>query len=418
MSLILITKFYIFYKQILTFLFFMSKSISITAKSIIGSFFVLNLVLISGLNISSANIKVSAEAITDKDFNANYLLSDESFSTHKIFPNERSIQEYLDKVNSPLRNYSTEGAKASHWIYTAANGITSSAYNVKPNLNPGMLLAYLEKEQSLLSLSSYDTSVDNENRIKTAMGFGCPDDAKCSDKYKGFVNQLNYASYQLQYNYNVATKNLDNTYKVGATIKSLDDKKVYLSNAATSAAYRYTPHVFYSGFNLWKIMTDNNWGATGKGYQGDYSDYTSSNVKLNSSFAVNFDDDEVVVTSTNPVTAFTVPTKSNVIEIKSAPVQAPIVVNNQNNFVNNVVATPQYTSPNGHSFELTAPSPSAYTTDNCEQLKNETWVFGTISDDVEKLQRCMQKLGIFNWINGATGYFGDVTKKALAEWRK
>jgi hypothetical protein len=162
--------------------------------------YVISLALLASTFTSLVSTKAQSDTI-DKDFNPNYILSDESFSTTKIFPHERAIQEYLDQKNSPLRNYYVEGARASHWIYTAARGITSSAYNVKPNLNPGMLLAYLEKEQSLISTTNYDTAKDPEKRIKTAMGFGCPDNDNCDPKYQGFINQLNYAAYQLQYNF-------------------------------------------------------------------------------------------------------------------------------------------------------------------------------------------------------------------------
>jgi peptidoglycan hydrolase-like protein with peptidoglycan-binding domain len=429
-------------------------------KSIFGFLLILSLVIIGSLSKTTSQAQTNT-IFSEKDFNQNYLLSDESFVTKKIFPHERSIQEYLDQVNSPLRNYTTEGAKASHWIWTAATGQTSSNYNVKPNLNPGMLLAYLEKEQSLLSLSGYDTASDPEKRILTAMGFGCPDDGVCANKYKGFVNQMNYAAYQLQFNYNIAVKDKTEMYRVGNTVTTLDKKEVFLSNAATAAAYRYTPHVFYSAYNLWKIMSDKGWGATGQPYQGNAIDNTSVNVTLRPGFLVNFDDEVANVNAENsPV--ITIPqsnvttncdelikkdwkygiidvsverlqeclvsknvfdhavtgyfgqiTKAALDKVRSGntTTQNPIIIQNGN--------IPQY---NSNVIVITSdPKPIPQnnpTNDNCLELKVRDWKYGTTSDDVEKLQRCMQKLGIFNHVYGATGYFGDVTKKALAEWRK
>jgi hypothetical protein len=412
------------------------------------------------ISIIGIGITTKAQTVSpDPDFNQNYLLSDESFVTTKIFPHERSIQEYLDQKNSPLRNYYVEGARASHWIYTAARGITSSAYNVKPNLNPGMLLAYLEKEQSLISMTSYDANTDQERRIKTAMGYGCPDNIACNPKYEGFINQLNYAAYQLQYNFIIATKYPNETFRVGNTIKTSDDQDVTLTNAATAASYRYTPHVFYSGYNLWKIMTDSKWGEAGTAYSGNPVDNTSPNVSLDNKYKVNFEDTEIP----NP------PSKKNISIIITDPQsdlqkqnacdalyklkwifgtidpsverlqeclrnrnffdhtitgyfghitkaglekarastsssQVPVVVNNQNNFGSNVIV-------------ITSPTQTAPNQDNCNSLKNQTWVYGKTSDEVEKLQRCMQKIGVFNHIHGATGYFGPVTQKALDAWR-
>jgi peptidoglycan hydrolase-like protein with peptidoglycan-binding domain len=420
-------------------------------KTIFSYTFTFALLISSLLNIILVNAQPDG---VDKDFNANYLLSDESFSTTKIFPHERSIQEYLDQKNSPLRDYTVEGARASHWIYTAARGITSSAYNVKPNLNPGMLLAYLEKEQSLISISNYDTNGDNERRIKTAMGFGCPDNSACNPKYEGFINQLNYAAYQLQYNFVIATKYPTENFRVGNTIKTLDERDIVLTNAATAASYRYTPHVFYSGYNLWKIMTDNKWGESGPAYSGNAFDNNSPSTTLDNKYKVNFEDTDIpnppskqnaVIIITDPqsepqkqnncdslfkqnwvfgtidvsveklqqclrgknlfdhsVTGYFGPiTKAGLEKARAgnSSSQVPVVVNNQNAInVITITAAPK-------------------TQDNCNSLKNQTWVYGKTSDEVEKLQRCMQKIGVFNHIYGATGYFGPVTQKALDSWR-
>ncbi len=317
------------------------------------------------ITIQSPNIKTIA-TFTKEDFSPNFVLSDESFSSKKAFPNEKSIQEYFESINSPLQNYFVEGAKASHWVYTAANGVTSSAYNVRPNLNPGMLIAYLEKEQGLMSLSNYNVETDTQKRIKYAMGFGCPDNGGCDPKYSGLVNQLNYGAYQLQYNYNLSAKNKTQDYKAGKTIKTADGQEAYLSNNATAATYRYTPHAFDSSYNLWKIMTDNSWGATGKSYEGEQRDTSYKNVILADKFKVNFDDS--IETST--------------VNIKT-------------------ITTDRQSS----------------TVDNCNVLKQQDWTFGASSDEVEKLQRCMQKIGIFNHMYGATGYFGTITQKALSVWK-
>lgn len=391
-------------------------------------------------------LQAQAQSI-DNNFTPNYLLSDESFATNIIFPNERSIQEYLEKVNSPLKSYSTEGARASHWIYTASRGITSSAYNVRPNINPAVILTYLEKEQSLLTYANYDVNSDPENRIKTAMGFGCPDNFSCAEKYVGFVNQLNYGAYQIQYNFNISTKNPNEKFRVGNTIKTFDNQDVTLTNAATAAMYRYTPHVYFSSYNLWKLMTDNQWGSTGRAYQGNFLDNTSPNVNLPDRFKVTFDDDVIYIPK---------PSKANVSIIVTDPQSNLQQQNNCNELFkknwtygeeNNEVEKLQQCLRDKNVFDHVITGyfgpitkaglekvrnelKNSFSTssnvitiisnsnqDNCDSLKQQTWIYGTSSDEVEKLQRCMQKIGIFNHIYGATGYFGPVTQKALNTWR-
>jgi hypothetical protein len=415
-------------------------------------------VLISGINTFQPTIITIAQSV-DSDFNKNFLLSDESFSTNIIFPNEKSIQEYLERVNSPLKNYDTEGAKASHWIYTAARGITSSAYNVKPNLNPAVILTYLEKEQSLLTNTNYDINTDPDNRIKTAMGYGCPDNFSCAEKYKGFINQVNYAAYQLQYNYNISTKNPNEKFRVGNTIKTFDNQDVTLANAATAAIYRYTPHVYYSGYNLWKIMTVNKWGSTGQIYQGSFFDNSPSNTTLLDRFKVTFDDDVIykpIQSKANVSIVMTDPQSEmqkqnncdelfkknwtfgeenteveklqqclidknvfdHVITGYFGPITRAGLEKVRKNLSSQVSVIPNQSNSSNGVIVITAPTNSTPAVqDNCNKLKQQQWIYGTTSDEVEKLQRCMQKIGVFKHIYGATGYFGPVTQKALDTWR-
>ncbi|MEM1311937.1 MAG: SH3 domain-containing protein [Patescibacteria group bacterium] len=194
-------------------------------------------------------------------FNRNFVLSNDSFSSSRVFPTEASVQSYLEKTKSPLKSFVAEGKSASYWIFGAARGVTSSKYGITPNINPALIITFLEKEQSLISLKNYDTYKDPERRIKYAMGYGCPDGAACDAKYNGFVNQVNWAAYQLQFNYNNAPSGkYVRPYKLQDTITTLDEYNVFLSNQATAAIYRYTPHVYWGAYNTWKIMVGNGWG--------------------------------------------------------------------------------------------------------------------------------------------------------------
>jgi hypothetical protein len=213
-------------------------------------------------------------------FDKNYVISNQTFSSTSTFPTEASVQAYLDSVGSPLKNYVVNGKPASYWIFAAARGSTSSRFGVVPNLNPALLLTFLEKEQSLISLKTYDPYKDPDKRIKYAMGYGCPDNSTCDSTYNGFVNQLNWGAYQLQFNYNNAVSgNYVLPFKVGNTITTLDEYNVFLTNEATAAIYRYTPHVYWGAYNTWKIIVANGWGQISTTYPMDQLDQVNLTTK-------------------------------------------------------------------------------------------------------------------------------------------
>lgn len=201
-------------------------------------------------------------------FDPNFVISDQTFSSTRAFGSSGEVQNFLERVNSPLKNYREKGQSASYWIFAAARGQTSSKGNVVPQINPGLILAYLEKEQGLLTSFGYDVYGDPDNRIKTAMGYGCPDDAGCDTKYYGFANQVNWAAYQLQFNYNIIQNNnaMAYPYVVASTITTLDEYNVFLTNTATAANYRYTPHTYWGNYNLWRLIVSNGWGVSSDTY--------------------------------------------------------------------------------------------------------------------------------------------------------
>jgi len=163
-------------------LWFLSLILLIVNLALLGS---LTLNYLNQPSQSSQASSVLGVSSSDPIFSPNYIMSNDTFRSRRVFPTQESIQNYLTSVNSPLKNYIDQGQTAAYWIHNAANGTTSARYGVTPNLNPGILIAYLEKEQSLISLSNYNTTADPENRIRTAMGYGCPDFSKCDTQYYG-----------------------------------------------------------------------------------------------------------------------------------------------------------------------------------------------------------------------------------------
>jgi hypothetical protein len=181
---------------------------------------------------------------------------------------ESDIQAFLVGKGSYLAQYSEGGRSAANIIYEAARGIehTVPPYDTWLNetykdvtlnsstgtVSPKVLLVMLQKEQSLVTRTTY-----NETAITIAMGYGCPDSSTCKPQYFGFTNQVEWAAWQLRYNYERAQgKGLD--FQVGQTMNNVDGKyNVTFGNAATASVYRYTPHVFDSAFNFYNLY--NRW---------------------------------------------------------------------------------------------------------------------------------------------------------------
>jgi hypothetical protein len=346
-------------------------------------------------------------------FDRNYIMSDFTFSSTRAFPSEQSVQAYLERMNSPLKNYTDGGRRASYWIYTAARGITSSKWNVRPQINPGVIIAYLEKEQSLISLSNYNTVTDSQRRIATAMGYGCPDGASCNPAYIGFANQVTWAAYQLQYNFNLASSSSTDSYRVNRTITTLDNYDVFLTNAATAAQYRYTPHVYWGNYNLWKIITANGWGVSSTTYS--YSDIDGVNLP-------NRRTPSTAVTTTNITPAQVGPILNQDIPIGTSGENIKLLqqfLRQEKLFTYPFItgyygsitqtAHNQYKAANASTPSTTSTSTQTQT---CQQLYARSWSIGQQSEDVKRLQQCLKEANLFAWPT-ITGYFGSVTNQGL-----
>ena len=398
-------------------------------------------------------------------FSSDYVMSDYTFRSDRAFPTIQSVQNYLDSVNSPLSDYVDGGQSSAYWIYNSARGVTSSAKGISPNINPGVMIAYLEKEQSLISLSNYDTEKDPQNRIRSAMGYGCPDGGSCADKYFGLANQLNNAAWQLEYNFNLSETGGSTPYKKGSTITTLDGFNVTISNSATAANYRYTPHGYWGNYNMWKILTANGWGVSSNSYT--YSELDASNPRLTpnsqGSNSVTVDESQVEAFFRTPpeigksgtdITLlqqflkqeghFTYPyitgyygtvTESALNAYLAANASSGVscsdltsktwsigqsgdevralqeCLTDSGHFTYYLGATGYYGSVTKSSLDAFRGGSSS---GNCQALKNETWSIGEVGEGVRKLQNCLQAEGYFNYADGATGYFGPVTSAALA----
>lgn len=147
-----------------------------------------------------------------------------------------------------------------------------AAVGVACDVNQGVLLALLQKEQSLVA-----DAEPSERQYRSATGYGCPDTADCDTDYFGFFDQIYGAAWQFR-RYANPESSFD-WYPVGesSAIQFSPDAAcgaapVLIENAATAGLYYYTPYQpnaaalanlygegdecsSYGNRNFWRIFT-------------------------------------------------------------------------------------------------------------------------------------------------------------------
>jgi hypothetical protein len=106
-------------------------------------------------------------------------------------------------------------------------------------INPQVLLVLLQKEQSLVR-----TSAPTEEKLRKAVGYGCPDTAPCDAQYYGFYNQLYNAAHRFQY-YRAHPGSFGHRVGVVNNVRyhpnaACGTVPVYIQNQATAGLYNYT----------------------------------------------------------------------------------------------------------------------------------------------------------------------------------
>jgi hypothetical protein len=193
---------------------------------------------------------------------------------------EAQIRAFIN--SRPTSCLATSGAifpePITYWQYggnvDAARVIYNSAvYN---DLNPQVILATLQKEQSLITRTGcHDGSIDVRNK---AMGMGCPDGGQCpAPAYAGFHQQIMKGSWTLKFAKERANGNVEwgdngsivyggpwtqGNRKACSTCSdiyrdgywTIDGQVLKMETGATASLYRYTPHLgqsFPSIFQGW-----------------------------------------------------------------------------------------------------------------------------------------------------------------------
>lgn len=234
--------------------------------------------------------------IPDVGFNPSLLIDDKVFSDVETFGGAAGIQKFLADKNSVLANTSPDflvklkepqaiilkqdlgdPQPALSRLRTAAELIWDTS--VQSGLNPQVILVTLNKEQGLITSANNFGPDKLQKVLDRAMGFDCPDATGCGNLFPGFYYQLfgNYDSSGNRYlgaarslfksfttsggrgpNINGQTAHTGDTITLDNTLGGYDNiqpqQAIILSNNATAALYRYTPHVFNGNYNFWKFF--------------------------------------------------------------------------------------------------------------------------------------------------------------------
>lgn len=199
-------------------------------------------------------------------YNSSFLMSDYVFADGGYSQND--IQNFLASKNSYLARYSTvedcgnpNGAHYSHYAAYYACGQTVQASKIISdaarayNINPRVLIATMQKEQSLITAQN-----PSDSEINCAMGY-----LSCDSDYLGFFAQVDNGAWQFrtyielmngrnwwgyspsQYPCSGATSLYSTGLYPGRTVTFYNPngqaRTVTLGSSATAALYCYTPHV-------------------------------------------------------------------------------------------------------------------------------------------------------------------------------
>lgn len=234
----------------------------------------------------------------ESGFRPERLIEDRVFSDTSTFSGPEGIQKFLQGKGSILANTSSEfllRLKEPQAVLlkqglddpepnlsrlrTAAELIWDASK--QSGLNPQVILVTLNKEQGLITGLRGVSSEKIQRALDFAMGFDCPDSSGCSSVFPGFYFQL-FGNYDASGNrYLGAAKSLMKSFntengrgpmvdgkisRVGDTItiynttggpnNAPESQLVTLTNKATAALYRFTPHVFNGNYNFWRYFKE------------------------------------------------------------------------------------------------------------------------------------------------------------------
>lgn len=198
-------------------------------KTSLLSFFLL-LCLISGTGIPHTP--------TAHAQSASFLLSD------------AEMTDYTDMTLTEIQAFLTSHGSLGTYRTVDIDGVERSAAEIiwraaqEFHISPRFILVLLQREQSLVTTAS-----PTEKQYAWALGYAVCDDCSMDDpriqKFKGFANQVYYATKRLRESYLTDIANIGQTIsgiRPGQVV-TIDGQEVIPANAATAALYTYTPHL-------------------------------------------------------------------------------------------------------------------------------------------------------------------------------
>jgi hypothetical protein len=232
----------------------------------------------------------------DPAFTPSKLIDDKVFSDIQTFGGAAGIQKFLETKGSVLANTSPnfltllkepdaallkQGLEDPEpnlsRLRTASELIWDAS--VQSGLNPQVILVTLNKEQGLITSSQNLSGSSLQTALDHALGFACPDSGGCGSLFPGFYYQLfgNFDSSGNRYlgttkslmksfstpggrgpQYNGAISHVGDTITLDNTLGGYDgvqsQQTIQLTNQATAALYRFTPHVFNGNYNFWRFF--------------------------------------------------------------------------------------------------------------------------------------------------------------------
>ncbi len=198
--------------------------------------------------------------------------------------NASSIQSFLNSKNGHIAGYTHNQPGHNDHGKTAAQIIHK--YAQEYGINPQVIIATLQKEQSLITVKN-----PHESQYRSAMGYACPTTGTCDPKYAGFANQVIHGVWQLRFNFERANGNnswwsssisyvctvpptksfYNKSLLPGSTVGFTNSsgsspyRVATLANAATASLYCYTPHAYspdWSGSHNFVVSFENWFGST------------------------------------------------------------------------------------------------------------------------------------------------------------
>ena len=186
-----------------------------------------------------------------RPFDQTCIMSDAVFSNLTAI-NRAAVQLFLEGRSGRLKErdlwqsvpFAHPGTLAYDWQYNdmslarqsaPADVIYLSAIDQQspPNrVNPQVLIAMLQKEQSLID----DPARATANVMDWAMGYGVPDSGNRDQAYRGFASQVLGTAFSL-------TQNFDAGPAMWPTLPPIDGVTIVPRSRATYALYKHTPHI-------------------------------------------------------------------------------------------------------------------------------------------------------------------------------